>query len=143
MSSRRQRQVAELLHEELSQLIQYDTRDPRLGFVTVTGVDVTADLRIARVYVTVLGDEKEAQLTLKGLESAAGFFRYKLKQQLSLRYIPELNFKLDTSLEYASRIEQLLDMINAEAGQTQSSTESAPTGEDSSGAPFESSKLTD
>ena len=143
MSGRRQRQVAELLHEEISQLIQHDTRDPRLGFVTVTGVDVTADLRIARVYVTVLGDEKEAELTLKGLESAAGFFRYKLKQQLSLRYIPELNFKLDTSLEHAARIEQLLDMIQAEVEQTQTSDGSSPSGEEPSGASFEASSPTD
>ena len=65
MASQRQRQVAELIHQEISQLIQYSTQDPRLGFVTVTGVDVTGDLRLARVYISVLGDEKEAKSALK------------------------------------------------------------------------------
>ena len=126
MATRRQRQVAELLHEEISQLIQRGTRDPRLGFVTVTGVDVSADLRNARVYVTVLGDEADAQTTLKGLASATGYFRYQMKQTLSLRHIPELKFKLDTSLEHGSRIEALLETIKNESdpGQDLSEAES-------------------
>ena len=114
MPSRRQRKVAELLHEEISQLIQYSTKDPRLGFVTVTGVEVSPDLRLAWVYVTVLGDEDDAKKSLDGLTSAAGFFRHNLKETISLRYIPELRFKLDTSLEYGSRIETLLDTIKSE-----------------------------
>jgi ribosome-binding factor A len=123
MATRRQRQVAELLHEEISQLIQHDTRDPRLGFVTVTGVDVTSDLRLARVYVTVLGDEADTRETLQGLTSAAGYFRHRLKQLLSLRYIPELIFKVDTSLEQGLRIDKLLDNIQHESEQTQNLTE--------------------
>jgi len=111
VTSRRQRQVAELLHEEISQLIQHGTRDPRLGFVTVTGVDVSADLRVAWVYVTTLGDEADAKNTLEGLASAASFFRYQLRQTLSLRFIPELNFRLDKSLEYGMRIDDLLDSL--------------------------------
>ncbi len=117
MASRRQRQVAELLHEEISQLIQHNTRDPRLGFVTVTGVDISADLRIAQVYVTVLGDETDGQDTLEGLTSAAGYFRHQMRQTVSLRYLPELRFKLDTSLEHGSRIEDLLNTIKNEADQ--------------------------
>ena len=111
MASRRQRQVAELLHEEISQLLQHGTRDPRLGFVTVTGVDVSPDLRIAWVYVTVLGDDADEATTLEGLASAARYFRHQLGQTLSLRVIPELNFKIDTSLEYGLRIDALLDSI--------------------------------
>ena len=96
-----------------------------MGFVTVTGVDVTADLRLADVYVTVLGDEADARETLVGLASAAGYFRHNMMQTLSLRYIPELRFKLDTSLEHGSRIESLLDAIKNESdSQTQSSFES-------------------
>jgi len=117
MSTRRQRKVAELLHEEISQLIQYNTRDPRLGFVTVTGVDVTPDLRLAYVHVTVLGDETDAHATLEGLASAAGYFRHNMKKTLSLRFIPELKFKLDTSLEHGMRIDNLLDTIKNEANQ--------------------------
>ena len=111
MVSRRQRKVAELLHEELSQLLQHETRDPRLGFVTVTGVDVSPDLKLARAYVSVLGDDSDAKETLAGLSSATKYFRYKLSQSLSLRYVPDLVFKLDTSLERGLRIESLLDSI--------------------------------
>lgn len=114
MASRRQRQVAELLHEEISQLIQHQTRDPRLGFVTVTDVEVSPDLRLASIYVTTLGDETDIQNTLEGLASAAGYFRRQLGQSLSLRYVPKLTFKLDTSLEYGMRIDRLLDKIKEE-----------------------------
>lgn len=117
MTSRRQRQVAELLHQEISQLIQYRTQDPRLGFVTVTGVDVSPDLSYAKVYVTVLGDEADIQSTLEGLESATGYFRRELGQSLTLRYVPKLAFMLDTSLERGMQIESLLDSIKAERGE--------------------------
>jgi len=116
MATRRQRQIAELLHQEISQLIQYRTQDPRLGFVTVTGVDVSPDLSYAKVYVTVLGDEAAAKSSLQGLESAASFFRHELGQSLSLRYVPSLVFKLDTSLERGLQIDSLLDQIKAERG---------------------------
>jgi len=114
MATRRQKQVAELLHQEISQLIQYRTQDPRLGFVTVTGVEVSPDLRQARVYVSVLGDEVDAQSTLEGLASASGYFRRELGQSLTLRYIPQLSFELDTSLEYGLHIESILDNIKEE-----------------------------
>lgn len=127
MASQRQQQVAELLHQEISQLIQYGTRDPRLGFVTVTGVDVTADLRLARVYVSVLGDEKEAKDTLKVLGGAANYFRREMKETLSLRYIPELTFKLDNSLERADRIEKLLDSLKEEENASSSPAEADTT----------------
>ena len=118
MASRRQRKVAELLHEEISQLIQYDTQDPRLGYVTVTGVDVSADLRVAWVYITVLGEDADVQTSLKGLENAAGYFRHALRETLSLRFIPELKFKVDNSLQHGARIEALLDTIKAENPQS-------------------------
>ncbi|RPJ59021.1 MAG: 30S ribosome-binding factor RbfA [Dehalococcoidia bacterium] len=114
MPNRRQRRVAELIHEELSELLQRQTRDPRLGFVTITGVDVTPDLREARVYFTILGDEAEVKETLAGLTSASGYFRRQLGHTLSLRYAPELTFKLDTSLEYGLHIDHLLDSIKNE-----------------------------
>jgi ribosome-binding factor A len=126
MTSRRQRKVAELLHEEISQLIQFQTRDPRLEFVTVTDVEVSPDLRQARIYVTTLSDEAKAQDTLAGLTSASGYFRHKLSQSLSLRYIPELTFKLDTSLEHGLRIENLLDTIKEEREASENSSEAEP-----------------
>ena len=111
MTSRRQRQVAELLHQEISLLIQRRARDPRLGFVTVTDVEVTPDLRLAHVYVSILGGDDEVKQTLEGLKHAANFFRHELSASLSLRYVPELSFRLDTSLEQGLRIDRLLDSL--------------------------------
>jgi ribosome-binding factor A len=114
VTTRRQRQVAELLHQEISLLIQRRARDPRLNFVTVTGVEVTPDLRVAHVYVSVLGSEDDVKQSLAGLGRAAGFFRRELGASLSLRYLPELDFRLDDSLERAFRIDQLLDSLRDE-----------------------------
>jgi ribosome-binding factor A len=111
MATRRQRQVAELLHEEISLLIQRRARDPRLGFVTVTDVEVTPDLRVAHVYVSVLGSDDEVKQALAGLEHAASFFRRELGASLSLRYTPKLDFRLDDSLQRAFRVDRLLDSI--------------------------------
>ena len=111
MTARRQRQVAELLHKEISLLIQRQARDPRLNSVTVTGVDVTPDLRDARVYVSVLGDGHDVQQAMAGLESAAAFLRRQLGDSLSLRVTPTLTFRLDNSLEQGSRIDQILDTL--------------------------------
>jgi ribosome-binding factor A len=121
MASRRQRQVGELLHEEISRIIQHETKDPRLGFVTVTGVNVSPDLREARVYVSVFGDKPEIKNTLAGLTSAASYFRRLLAQSLSLRHVPELSFKLDTSLDYGMHIEALLDTIKEESDESPAS----------------------
>ena len=118
MASRRQRQVSELLHQEISRIIQHETKDPRLGFVTLTGVDVSPDLRQARVYITVFGDKTEVKDTLAGLTSAASYFRRLLGQSLSLRYVPELSFKLDTSLDYGMHIDALLDTIKEESDES-------------------------
>ena len=111
MTARRQRQVAELLHKEISLLIQRQARDPRLDSVTITGVDVTPDLQDARVYVSVLGDRHDVQQAMAGLESAAGFLRRQLGDSLSLRVTPTLTFRLDNSFEQGSRIDQLLDTL--------------------------------
>lgn len=114
MTTRRQRQVAELLHEEISVLIQRRARDPRLGFVTVTGVEMSPDLRVAHVYVSVLGSGDDVQQSLESLRRAAGFFRRELGASLSLRYLPELNFRPDDSLARGLRIDQLLDSLQEE-----------------------------
>ncbi|GAB4528518.1 MAG: 30S ribosome-binding factor RbfA [Anaerolineae bacterium] len=103
--------MAELLQEEISLLIQRRARDPRFGFVTVTGVEVSPDLRVAHVYVSVLGSEDDVKKSLSSLRGAAGFFRRELGASLSLRYLPELNFRLDYSLERGMRIDQLLDSL--------------------------------
>ncbi len=115
MSTRRQRQVAELLHQEISLLLQRQVRDPRLGFVTVTDVEVTQDLRLATIYVSVMGSDDEVNQAMAGLKSAAGFFRHELGSTLTLRFTPELSFRLDKSLEQGLRIDQLLDSLPPEA----------------------------
>jgi ribosome-binding factor A len=110
-SARRQRQVAELLHEEISLLIQRRVRDPRLTSVTVTGVEVSPDLQNAWVYVTVMGSTEEAKQALSGLKSAAGFLRREMGASLSLRLVPQLVFRLDESVTRGMRVDQILDNL--------------------------------
>jgi ribosome-binding factor A len=115
MATRRQRQVAELLHEEISMLLQQRVDDPRLALVTVTGVEVTPDLRVAHVYVSIMDDDVEVKETMAGLKRAAGFLRRELATFVSLRYTPELHFRLDSSLEQGLRIDRLLDSLEDKA----------------------------
>jgi len=111
MTSRRQRQLSELLHEEMGTLIQRKAHDPRLEPVTVTGVEVSPDLATAWVYVSVLGSDEAVRLALAGLRSASGFLRSELGRTLSLRLMPQLIFRLDESLQQGMRIDRLLDSI--------------------------------
>ena len=93
-------------------IIQRSLKDPRIGFVSVTEVRMSPDLRSARVKVSVLGDENQKQETLKGLDSARGLIRRELGHRLSnLRYTPELHFELDQGLEYSDRIARTLNAI--------------------------------
>jgi ribosome-binding factor A len=123
VATRRQRQVAELLHEEISLLIQRRVRDPRLGFVTVTGVEMSPDLRVAYVYVSVLGDKDEVEQSLASLRRAAGFFRRELGTSLSLRYLPELIFRPDDTLKQGLRIDQILDSLHEETSEVEKEDE--------------------
>ena len=111
MATRRQRRVSELIHRELSLLQLHEVRDPRLAGVTLTEVDVTPDLMIARIYLTVMGEEEARVQALKGLDHAKGFLRSQLASRVELRYVPELEFKLDKSADYARRIDELLDRL--------------------------------
>lgn len=108
---RRPARVAALVQETLAAAIQTELKDPRVGFVTVTGVDVSADLAHATVRVSVLGDDEEKARALAGLASAAGFLRTQLAQALALRVAPELHFQLDRGLEHAARIDRILDQL--------------------------------
>lgn len=113
MATRRQRRVAERIQEELSLLIQREVRDPRVGMVTVTHVDVSPDLRLARVYFSALGEEAQEQARL-ALEHAANFLRHELGARIRLRFIPHLEFRVDHSVEHSLRIEELLAQIRTE-----------------------------
>jgi ribosome-binding factor A len=102
------RRVDEALRSVLSDAITKDLKDPRVGFVTVTGVKTSPDLKHARVYVSVLGDAQTRQDTLQGLASAHGFLQSRVAAELSLKHTPALSFEYDDSVDRGMRISQLL-----------------------------------
>lgn len=104
--------VGEQIKKELSVLLQRELKDPRIGFVTVTGVEVTGDLSQAKVYLSVLGSEEQKEETLHALAKAKGFLRSELGRRVRLRHTPDLIFKFDSSIDYGSRIEALLQKLN-------------------------------
>jgi ribosome-binding factor A len=114
--SHRPERVAELIRETVAQFLTEKVRDPRIGFVTVTGVEVSGDLAHATVRVSVLGSEEEKARTLEGLASAARFLRARLSRELHLRTSPELRFERDRGLEHAVRIDQLLRELKESPG---------------------------
>jgi ribosome-binding factor A len=107
--------VAEIVRQVLAEAIGREVRDPRVGFVTLTRVDVSGDLSHAQVFVMAQGDEAERQRALEGLQSAAGFLRGKIAKALATRTIPELHFELDRGLEHATRINAVLADLKREA----------------------------
>jgi ribosome-binding factor A len=106
--------VNQLIREEISHLVQRELKDPRLGFVTVTEVDVSKDLRTAKVYVSVLGPESDWQGSLQALESARGFIRNWLVPRLRLRAVPHLTFHPDRSMAHAAHIQTVLEGLKSE-----------------------------
>jgi len=108
MQGKRLERVNQLIKEEISAVLQRQVKDPRLGFVTVTEVDTTADLKLARVYVSVLGAEEQWAKSFKALESARGFVWNWLRKHLDLRVTPQLAFRPDRSMEHAAHIQSLL-----------------------------------
>ena len=125
MTKRRQRQVADLLHREISQLLERHVNDPRLLGITVTGVEVTPDLRSARSYVTSLGTAEEQESMLSALSGAAGFLRREIGERVELRHVPEISFHLDNSWQQGARIDALLNEIRQ--GEVQESGASIPS----------------
>jgi ribosome-binding factor A len=107
---KRSKRVSDLLKEEISEIIMRRLKDPRLGFVTVVDVSVTDDLRLARVYVSVLNEEEREQ-AIEILRSARSFIRSELSKRLRMKVIPDVEFHIDTSIEYGSRIDRLLKEI--------------------------------
>lgn len=114
MSKVRVEKVQELMKQEVSDIIFNELKDPRIGFVTVTSVACTEDLREAKIYVSVMGDEKKARDTLNGLNSSLGFVRREIGKRIRLRFTPEISFALDTSLNYSDHIQRLLNEIHEE-----------------------------
>ena len=111
MASARMRRVDKAVQEVVSAHIAEDVKDPRIGFVTVTGVETSVDLRSARVYVSVLGGDAEREEALAGLRSAAGFLSTRVGEELRMKRTPALNFKLDPSIDTGMRMERLLSEV--------------------------------
>ena len=109
MTRGRMRRVDEAVREVLSGAITQELKDPRIGFVTVTAVETSVDLRHARVFVSVLGDEAQRRLTLDGLRSAHGYLQRRVAGELTLKHTPTLDFLYDDSLDRSLRIQSLLE----------------------------------
>ncbi|NSL51140.1 30S ribosome-binding factor RbfA [Calidifontibacillus erzurumensis] len=117
MGNIRPTRVGEQMKKELSDIISRKIKDPRIGFVTVTDVQVSGDLQIAKVYITVLGDEEAKQNTLTALAKANGFIRSEIGKRIRLRKTPEIFFEFDESIEYGNRIETILEQLQKEKEQ--------------------------
>lgn len=107
---KRSQRVGHQLRREISDIVMSRLKDPRLGFITVTGVDVSDDLKMARVYISIMNEE-ERKASMEVLEAARNFIRSELGKRLRMRSIPSLEFKLDTTLDYSDRIDELLKEV--------------------------------
>lgn len=112
---KRPRQIADLIHRELATILKRETNDLRLNQLLITEVDVNPDLRVARVYYTVLDASKQLSETQRALTKGTGFLRQRLAEKVALRYVPKLLFKFDDNLERAEHLSSLLNNIKPEA----------------------------
>lgn len=110
-SYKRADRVSDLLKKEISQLLLREVKDPHIGFITITDVEVSKDLQIAKVYYTILGDEKQLRESAQALNRASRFIKRQLGKRLRMRYIPDIIFKYDHSLEYGNRINYILSHL--------------------------------
>ena len=111
MSSRRVLKAAEAIREVVSMAILTELNDPRISDVTVTYVEVSADMRIAKVHVSIMGDEKKQNLSLQGLQSAAGFLQGKLNRRIETRYTPRIQFILDQGIKHSLQVNEILQEV--------------------------------
>ncbi len=113
--SRRTEQVAEAIKNEVSLIIQRELKDPRLGFVTITRVEASPDLRHAKIFFSVLGEDSAKKDTLQVLKHASSFLRRELSSRLTIRYVPDLHFEFDAAMEHGEKIQRLLHQLEEEA----------------------------
>lgn len=111
MSSYRPERVAEQIHKEIAQMMMHGIKDPRVAPVTITGVKVSRDLSVAKVYFTVLDEANERKEAERGLKSVAPFVRRQLGQALRMRSVPEIRFEFDRSVGYGQKIDELLRQV--------------------------------
>jgi len=114
MTSPRAKRVQAAIKQEVSRIIHSELKDPRIGFVTITEVALTPDLRTAKIYYSVLGNEKNKKSTQIGLGRAKGYIRKLIGERVKLRCTPEINFYADSSQEYSQQIEDIIDKIHKE-----------------------------
>ena len=106
--------LQELIKQEVSKMLLYDIKDPRIGFVTVTDVEMTGDLREAKIFVSIMGNDEQIKDTMEGLQSALGFVRREIGKRIRLRFTPEISFAPDKSLDYSEHIQKILLQIEKE-----------------------------
>lgn len=111
MGQLRVEKVQEFIKQEVSKIILNEMKDPRIGFVTVTQVEATGDLRSAKIYVSLMGSDEQKAQTWTGLQKALGYIRTEIGKRIRLRFTPELSFHLDQSLDYSVKIQELLTKI--------------------------------
>lgn len=106
--------VTEVLKKEISNIIQFELKDPRIGFITITRLHLTDDLRYAKIYFSVMGNDSQKKHAIAALEGAMGFIRSLIAERIKLRFVPEIIFRLDKNIEYAIRIQEALEKIKSE-----------------------------
>jgi ribosome-binding factor A len=130
----RSRRVGEQIQRELATLVQRELKDPRLGLITISAVEVSRDLAVAKVFFTVLNPAQDIKQTTQGLTSAAGFLRRELARRMQLRVVPELRFQYDSSVEKGSRLSALIDRAVSSDKSTSNPDEPSRTEVDGSNA---------
>ena len=114
--------LQELIKQETSKMLLYDIKDPRIGFVTVTDVEMTGDLREAKIFVSIMGNEEQIKSSMEGLQSALGFVRREIGKRIRLRFTPEISFAPDKSLDYSEHIQKILLQIERERDTVENNT---------------------
>lgn len=113
--SKKNEKIAELIKRNISEIIQFDLKDPKIGFITITDAQVTNDLSYAKVYVSFLGQNARKEAGMKALERSKGYIRSELSKKMSTRKVPELQFVLDDALDKGNKIEKIIANINKKA----------------------------
>jgi len=114
MEGKRSDRVADLIRKEISEMLVRTIKDPRIGFVTITRVEVTGDCRVARIYYGVVGTSEQVGQSIEGLNSAKGYIRRELGHRMKLKYTPDLVFQFDPSIEYSIHLGQLIHHLQEE-----------------------------
>jgi ribosome-binding factor A len=117
LEGKRSERVADLIQKEISEMLVRSIKDPRIGFVTITRVTVSDDIRLAKVYFSVTGSQAERERSLTGLNSARGYVRKELGKRMKLKHTPDITFHFDPSIEYSIHIAEVIQQLHREKGE--------------------------